>query len=139
MVSRGRAKDLAEVGEFLEGQPEAAAYASLLSDDKTAADVMLLKVMGQIAAVALVSLYIIYKYIYIYTCVCVYVLYTYVYVLYILIYMLSLSHSLSLSLSLSLYTSRCLRHSRTDTSRCLRHGRARNRKYIRSTTSWSAS
>jgi hypothetical protein len=73
VVSRGRAKDLAEVGEFLEGQPEAAAYASLLSDDKTAADVMLLKVLGQIAAVALVSLHTtdIYIHLYINTCVCV--------------------------------------------------------------------
>ena len=91
---------MAEVGEFLEGQAEAGAYASLLSDDKTAADVMLLKVMGQIAAVALVSLYT--TYIYIYMCVCVYVLYKYVCVLYILICMLSLTHIHSLSLSLSL-------------------------------------
>jgi hypothetical protein len=51
-VVRASPKDASEVAEFLEGEPEAPAYATALSVEASASEVMILKVLGQIAGVA---------------------------------------------------------------------------------------
>jgi hypothetical protein len=55
LVVQATPGDAADVAEFLEGEEEAPGYAQALSTEASAAEVMILKVLGQIAAVARVT------------------------------------------------------------------------------------